>query len=321
MTSLEELKAYWLCKAVDIGLIGSVVASNKSLRSLEVQCRHCCDLWAHQSDSPPHEVSVMEPWVLGLKTNRTLERLTIDLSLYTAYECCLLIDAIAVNVSIVTVTVRNIADSGCIQAVYARIRDRKMQHRVVVEDHHVGLNDVKELPLFPEASVVTLSSWHFEQPTALCTAIQGLAACIHITALRLRFTYYDRDLYTPAAKYIAATVTLRDIELFCGACCPDWFTISLLVARLPDFGLPLEAEMATLHDVTRRNCRLVDLASRFMIGDDRDSSTKSALSLVSQHPKLLEAVAQKKGVSQTEVMSMIEESRPLPPFSDVRSCS
>ncbi|KAL1467196.1 hypothetical protein MTO96_042337 [Rhipicephalus appendiculatus] len=392
MTSLEQLTAYWLCKAVDLGLIGNVVASNKSLRTLEVRCRHCCELRAHQCDAPPHNVSVMEPWVTGLKMNRTLERLSVDLSLYTAYECCLFIDAIADNISIVTLTVQNIADNGCLRAVYSRIRDRKIQHRVFVEDHHVGLKDVKELVLFPEASVVTLSSRHFPHPASLCTAIEEMAACSHITALRLRFTYYNRSLYMAATNYISATVTVSDIEVYVNdmreagdspvptdyrliealalnrsirklklnlkhlsdRCCelitdsilqnrmlyevslealdePSCTTFlrclmpglassySLLVARLPDIHVALGADIGIVHDVTRRNSRLVELASRFVTQDHRDFCTESALPLVSEHPKLLETVAQKAGVTETEADTMIKHLLSLPTFSDVRS--
>ncbi|KAL3226760.1 hypothetical protein MRX96_004376 [Rhipicephalus microplus] len=45
---------------------------------------------------------------------------------------------------------------------------------------------------------------------------------------------------------------------------------SLLVARLPDYHGRLDDDMATLHDVTRRNSRLVDLAIRFVFDDDFD---------------------------------------------------
>ncbi|KAL1460444.1 hypothetical protein MTO96_043281 [Rhipicephalus appendiculatus] len=391
MTSLEELTARWLCKDVDIGFFGFVAASNKSLCSLEVRCRQCCDIWAHRSDKRPLEVSAIERCVSSLKTNRTLERLSVDLSLYTPYECSLFIDAIALNVSLESVTVRNIADNGCLQAAYSVIRDRKIQHRVIIEDHHVGLKDVQELSLYPEARAVTLSSLHFTEPSVLCTAIRVLAACSHVTSLRLRFGSYDDAIYCAAADYIAAVSTVNDIELYLNGVCEEtsairiarvnrlilalasnrnlhklkvhvqhlnakcckfiansilrnqmiyelslealdkrsctWFmrcllpgladNYSLLVATLPAFGLSLDAEMATLHDVTRRNSRLLDLASRFVTRDQRDSSTKSALSLVSEHPKLLETVVQKAGVTEIEAKSMIEHSMPLPSFSDV----
>ncbi|KAH7972142.1 hypothetical protein HPB52_007830 [Rhipicephalus sanguineus] len=391
MTSLVELTARWLCEAVDIGLFGSVVALSKSLRSLDVRYRQCCDRSAHQSHNRPLDVSVIEPWLSGLKTNRTLERLTVDLSLYTPDECSLFIDAIAVNGSIVTVTVRNIADNSCLQAVYATVRDRKIQRRVLVEDHHVGLKDVQELSLYPEARAVTLSSLHFPEPSVLCTAIRALAACRHVTSLRLRFSTYDDALYRAAADYVATASTVKDIELYLNGlreetgqnriarvdqligalasnrnlhklkvhverltttCCKYIADLilgnrmlyelslealdeqscamflrlllpglphnySLLVATLPAFRLSLDAQMATLHDVTRRNRRLVDLASRFVTRDHRDASTKSALSLVSEHPKLLETVAQKKGITESEAKSMIKHSMPLPSFSDI----
>ncbi|KAL1476838.1 hypothetical protein MTO96_036201 [Rhipicephalus appendiculatus] len=338
-------------------------------------------------------MSVIEPWLSGLKTNRTLERLTVDLSLYTPYECSLFIDAIAVNVSIATVTVRNIADNGCLQAVYAIIRDREIQQRVVIEDHHVGLKDVQELWLYPEASAITLSSLHFPEPTVLCTAIRVLSACRHVTSLRLRFRSYEEALYIAAADYIAAVSTLNDIELYLNGLCEErgenrvpgvhrliealasnrnlhklkvhvehlnatccklmadsilqnpmlyelslealsrkscssflWCLVrgladnySLLVARLPDFSVALDTDMITLHGITRRNSRLIDLASRFVTRDHRDSATKRALSLVYEHPKLLETVAKKAGVTKIKAKSLIKDSMPLPSFSEMES--
>ncbi|KAH7973085.1 hypothetical protein HPB52_021096 [Rhipicephalus sanguineus] len=262
---------------------------------------------------------------------------------------------------------------------------------VLIEDHHVGLKDVQQLSLYPEARAVTLSSLHFPEPSVLCTAIRVLAACRHVTSLRLRFSSYDDALYRAAADYIATASTVKDIELYLNGlreetgqnriarvdqligalasnrnlhklkvhverltitCCKYITDLilgsrmlyelslealdeqscamflrlllpglahnySLLVATLPAFRLSLDAQMATLHDVTRRNHRLVDLASRFVTRDHRDSSTKSALSLVSEHPKLLETVAQKKGITETEAKSMIKHSMPLPSFSDI----
>ncbi|KAL1472358.1 hypothetical protein MTO96_039389 [Rhipicephalus appendiculatus] len=95
---------------------------------------------------------------------------------------------------------------------------------------------------------------------------------------------------------------------------------SLLVARLPDFSLPLDAMMATLHDVTRRNSRLVDLAIRFVTRYHRDTYTRSALSQVSEHPKLLETVAQKAGVTEIEANVIIKHLLSLPLIRDLRSC-
>ncbi|KAL3226763.1 hypothetical protein MRX96_004379 [Rhipicephalus microplus] len=236
MTALEELTAYLLCKAVDIGHFGNVVGSNQSLRTLKVRFQHCCEFKAHKRDRLPQDRNVIKPWVSGLTANHTLERLSMDLSLFSHCECSSFMDAIAVNVSIISVTVHNIAFNGCLREVYSRIRHNKTHQRVVVEDHRVDFQDVEELNLFPEARAVTLSSWHFEHSGALCAAIDKLAVCSHVTSLRLRFHVYDSTLYTAVANYVSATVTVNDIK-------------RLLVARLPEFHGPLDDDMATLHDV------------------------------------------------------------------------
>ncbi|KAL1483181.1 hypothetical protein MTO96_050269, partial [Rhipicephalus appendiculatus] len=212
MTSLEELTVRWLCKAYDIGLCGCVLVWNN--RVLDVRCRPCCDQGAHQPQLRDMEVSLMESWVSGLKKNHTLRRLAIDLSVCTIKECCLFVGALA-DSSVEIVTVRNVADDGCIQALYATIRHHDLQRRVIFEDHHVDPVDAKVLRSYPESSVVTISSSHFLDMSSLCGAIGELALCRHITSLRLRFDRYDEALYN-AAAYVMTVVasTVRDMELY-----------------------------------------------------------------------------------------------------------
>ncbi|KAL1478973.1 hypothetical protein MTO96_015962 [Rhipicephalus appendiculatus] len=79
----------------------------------------------------------------------------------------------------------------------------------------------------------------------------------------------------------------------------------LLDVTLPDYGFLLGVELATLHDVTRRNRDLVELASRFVIQHHGDPYCESALHLVAEHPKLMETVA---CISKTLAKSMIKRA-------------
>ncbi|KAL1480167.1 hypothetical protein MTO96_034740 [Rhipicephalus appendiculatus] len=87
--------------------------------------------------------------------------------------------------------------------------------------------------------------------------------------------------------------------------------IELLDATLPDYGGLLEVEMATLHDVTRRNSGLVELASRFVIRHHGDPYGERALKLVAEHPKLAETVSRETLVSGTVAKFMIEHALEL----------
>lgn len=386
MTSLEELTVDWLCSVVDFELFGTVVGSSQSLRSLHVRCRRCCDEWVpHWPDSRPVVPGgLMERWVSGLKSNRNLQRLTVDLSLCTAEQCCSFMRAIAVNVSIETVTVRNVPGNGCLPEIYATIRECGVKRRVVVEDHHVDPSDVKGLRSLPEANAVTLSSLHFPDAPSLCAAFGDLTVCSHVTSLRMRFESYDEALYSAAADYLgAAASTVNDVELYAndlyGAndenrvrcphrliealasmrsvtklkvhvtrlsndCCqliadlvldsrilyqlslealdssscskflqcllPGLsLNYSLLAAALPDFE-DRHAELTVLHEATRRNWLVVDRASRFVIGD-HDPYCKSALRLVSDHPKLVETVARKAAVTEVAATVMVKDALQL----------
>ncbi|KAL1466736.1 hypothetical protein MTO96_026443 [Rhipicephalus appendiculatus] len=214
MTSLEELTARWLCKAADIGLFGRVLASKASLRVLDVRCRPCCDKGAHQPRLRAFGANVLESWYSGLQKNSHLQSVAVDLSLFTVDECCLFVEAVA-NSPVDTATVRNVADDGCLHALYATIRQYNLSRRVIVEDHHVGPADVKVLRLYPEASVVTVSSSHFPDTRSLYGAIKRLTGLTHITSLRLRFDSYDESLYCAAADVMAILApTVRDMELY-----------------------------------------------------------------------------------------------------------
>ncbi|KAH7944415.1 hypothetical protein HPB52_019261 [Rhipicephalus sanguineus] len=152
MTSLQELEARWLCRIADIGLFGRVLGSNASLRVLDVRCRPCCDQGAHQPHLLASEASVMASCVSDLKRHCYLRRLAVDPSLCTLEGCRLFIGAIA-NAPVDAVTVRNVADDGCLQALYATIRQHDLSRKVIVEDHHVGPADVKFVADF------VLDSW------------------------------------------------------------------------------------------------------------------------------------------------------------------
>ncbi|KAL1474802.1 hypothetical protein MTO96_020447 [Rhipicephalus appendiculatus] len=385
MTVLEELVARGLGRAGDIGLFGSVLVSNKSLRVLEVWGRPCCDQGAHQRHLRASEASVMESWISGLKRHYYLRRLAVDLSLWTLEECRLFISAIA-DAPIRKVTLRNIADDGCLQALYATLREHKISRRVIVEDPHVGPADVKVLRSHPEASAVTISSSHFQDLPSLRGAIHELTVCQHITSLRLRFDVYDEALYCATADVMAVLAsTVRDMELYAkdfhevedevhvacqnrlieavasnrsltrlklhveylnATCCqfvadcvlqsamlcelslealvssscatflrcllPELtHTYRLLDVTLPDYGVLLEVEMATLHDITRGNRGLIGLASRFVIQQHGDPYGASALRLVAEHPKLAETVARKASISKTLAKSMIKHALEL----------
>ncbi|KAL3207945.1 hypothetical protein MRX96_039369 [Rhipicephalus microplus] len=135
----------------------------------------------------------MEPWYSGLPKNYHLRMVAVDLSLCTAEECGLFVEAVA-RAPVRSVTVCNVADDGCLQALYDAIR----RHNVL-----------------RKASVVTLSSSHFPDVPALCGAIRGLAVCRHISSLRLRFDSYDESLYIATADVMAILApTVREIKLY-----------------------------------------------------------------------------------------------------------
>ncbi|KAH8036876.1 hypothetical protein HPB51_006145 [Rhipicephalus microplus] len=155
----------------------------------------------------------MEPWYSGLPKNYHLRMVAVDLSLCTAEECGLFVEAVA-RAPVRSVTVSNVADDGCLQALYDAIRRHNVLHKVTVEDVHLGPADVKVLPCYPETSVVTLSSSHFPDVPALCGAIRELAVCRHISSLRLRFDSYDESLYSATADVMAILgPTVREVKL------------------------------------------------------------------------------------------------------------
>ncbi|KAH7942820.1 hypothetical protein HPB52_001602 [Rhipicephalus sanguineus] len=201
MQKESPMRRLHLDATADIGLFGRVLGSNASLRVLDVRCRPCCDQGAHQPHLLASEASVMASWASGLKRHCYLRRLAVGLSLCPLEDCRLFIGAIA-NAPVDAVTVRNVADDGCLQALYATIRQHDPSRKVIVEDHHVGPADVKLLRSYPEASVVTISSSHFHDLPSLCGAIRELAV-------------YDEALYSATADVMLVLApTVRDMELY-----------------------------------------------------------------------------------------------------------
>ncbi|KAH7981475.1 hypothetical protein HPB49_024467 [Dermacentor silvarum] len=81
---------------------------------------------------------------------------------------------------------------------------------------------------------------------------------------------------------------------------------TLLRVELPDCE-EYEAEDIMVQDVTRRNCGLVALAARFVMGNE-DPFCACALERVSGHAKLVELVESEAGVETTEAIAMIKRA-------------
>ncbi|KAL1474804.1 hypothetical protein MTO96_020449 [Rhipicephalus appendiculatus] len=158
--------------------------------------------------------------------------------------------------------------------------------------------------------------------------IEAVASNRKLTRLKLHIEYLNATCCQFVADCVLQSTMLcqLSLEALVSSSCAMflWYLLPglmhnyrLLDVTLPDYGVLLGVELPTLHDVTRRNRGLVELASRFVMQNHGDPYHgrcpygESALQLVAEHPKLAETIAQKACIPKTLAESMIKQALEL----------
>ncbi|KAL1422961.1 hypothetical protein MTO96_021554 [Rhipicephalus appendiculatus] len=337
MTTLKELYAQWPSTQELCAMFATMVFQSGYLRSVSLLLR---DMDDGTDDTPPSgvgEVPRLVSWPSVLQRNRVLRNLDLDASWCSTNHCVRLLNALAQNpASLRTLSLRNLADDGCLQAVCETIRKRGLGRRVCIKDHKVDFGDTSVLPLYPEVTAVTVSSqFLMEDVSVLRNVFETLATCPHVTSLRLLLNSCNSTTFESFATYIKGVVQsamfesqhnqappvlednvirrpLQNVrrvrhseqptpftncpsstsvprELFPRRLVPPFRrNYSLLLLEVPVCLKP-DPDMFGAQDVVRRNCGLVERATRFVMGK-HDRYGASALEFVSEHPKLVENV-------------------------------
>ncbi|KAL1474801.1 hypothetical protein MTO96_020446 [Rhipicephalus appendiculatus] len=153
--------------------------------------------------------------------------------------------------------------------------------------------------------------------------IEAVASNRKLTRLKLYIEYLNATCCQFVADCVLQSPILCELSLealvssscamFLWCLLPELMhNYRLLDVTLPEYGFLLGVEMATLHDVTRRNRGLVELASRFVIHHHADPYgapyCERTLQLVAEHPKLAETIAQKACIPKTLAKYLIKHA-------------
>ncbi|KAH7938022.1 hypothetical protein HPB49_019268 [Dermacentor silvarum] len=277
MTSLEELVAdVDLYNVQDKSVFAEIVARNKTLRALSIIWPRSCIVKSilHNLQHPVGNAGTrIVPWLLALPRNTSLSSLTIDLLGFTEYECFAFFRALAYNTSLRRVTVRHLPARGALKHICRTIRDSCMAEKVVIKDIRVTYDNIAVLPECPEVTSVTVSSLHlfdwdhfyraFTDVLVACRTLKKLHVCVHSY-------FFDHDLQTAMAAYIAGATALRHFELHVYVDAHEREMEDVYVSEAPDSPL---VNALSVHP------SLVKIAVRELRLNERDSRSLAEASL------------------------------------------
>ncbi|KAH7951422.1 hypothetical protein HPB52_008945 [Rhipicephalus sanguineus] len=193
-------------------LVAELLSENRSLKNFHmVQC----SLYTSRRNPEPDGVSGgICPWMVALGKNRTLERLTMELSCFNVEECKSLFKVLASNKSLKNIAVERVRPTDeaelCRLLLESGVWERFFFARPhLVEDPAVTLTECKEL------SGVTINTDTPRGLDSLHTALRLLPSCSHVTSLTLdlRRQCMNGDVISLMAQYFTSTTVLRNLKV------------------------------------------------------------------------------------------------------------
>ncbi|KAH7973009.1 hypothetical protein HPB52_020284 [Rhipicephalus sanguineus] len=212
-TTISEVKLIGFNLGVkNSHLVAKLLSENRSLRNF-----HMVKSSLYGSGRIPETDGVsgrIRPWIVALGKNRTLERLTMELSCFNLKECKSLFKVLASNKSLKNITVERVRPTDeaeiCRLLLETGVRERFFLSRPhVVEDPVVTLTECKEL------SGVTINTDTPRGLDSLHTALCLLPSCSHVTSLTLHLQRLclNSDVISLMAQYFKSTTVLRDFQV------------------------------------------------------------------------------------------------------------
>ncbi|KAH7943160.1 hypothetical protein HPB52_005949 [Rhipicephalus sanguineus] len=391
-TTLEELTWQISTANHSYAPVLAALARSRSLRSLTFLPGGRDN---YENGPLPRENASQPSWISALKENTTLEKLDLDVSWSYIADCCLLLEALAEDKGLQSVTLRNFPNDAGSQEVLRAMRERGLDQKVRVECYPVFLGDHLTLPACNRVtSIVVRPDYLTPVDSSLRNAFHLITTSHHITSVYVFLDFFHEATFTLLATYISESPTIKQIELkllFCDleesfvangeaalrsitnlfmalssnegitsmllylginvadehcqllADAPsnnrqlhelsvvsmgEFNTAVFLDRLLPGLELnynllilnfPFSSEpngrMCEAQELVRRNCSLVDRATRFVMGD-RSWYCACAFERVSEEPVLLNNV-RRKGTASEEAEDMIRRARMLVRFMNV----
>nr|XP_054933860.1 uncharacterized protein LOC129387982 [Dermacentor andersoni] len=403
MTTLEDLFVEGQAASQDCALFLEVVAHSPSLRSVSLLLDISDEDFV--TPQPVESVDALDfpTWVSALQENSTLEHLELYLTWSTSEDCCLLLEALANNHPLQSLTLQSVPSDGGLQEVCRIIRDCGLDARVCIKDYAVHPRDVPTVSACHVVTSVMVNSFYFLQDVAaLSNVFNVIATCPHITSVRVFLHFFDNDTFASLAAYITGSISIKEVRLIIeiydsgyegdeihheddeslpqslsnlcealssndsishiyldstielrdkdsqmladavlnnrqlyelilpavrGSSVPVFLgrllsrlaeNYNLLYLEIP-FCLQHSDKMCAAQDVARRNCGLVQRATRFVMGD-RGPECARPFELLSEQPVLIESVLREvTGTKKYEAVAMVKKARQVLRHADLHT--
>ncbi|KAL3236837.1 hypothetical protein MRX96_022093 [Rhipicephalus microplus] len=190
-------------------LVALLLSTNQSLKDFHmVRCRLYTDAY-------PHRSVIFRPWLEAFRKNKTLEKLTMELSCFSLEQCRSLFEALKFNTSLKNITVELIQRFSAAEISRAMratgVRERFfLSSPSYVTDPGVELMECKDL------SNIAVNASAFTNSDSFRTTLRVLPSCAHVTSLSLTVweEFFDWNVMNGLiSQYIAATTVLRELSL------------------------------------------------------------------------------------------------------------
>ncbi|KAH7943679.1 hypothetical protein HPB52_009884 [Rhipicephalus sanguineus] len=209
-TTLSEVKLVgFTMDDHNSGLVALLLRKNQSLRKFRmVKCSLYSDGY------PPKSVNT-HFWPAAVRENKTLEKLTMELSCFNLEQCRSLFEALKYNTTLKNITVERIRPEDAVEICRA-MRETGVRERFflgnpfTVQDPGATLTECRDL------SSLDIDSRVLSEFDRFRTALRLLPSCAHVTSLSLveREELFGNNVTNGLiAQYIAGTTVLRELTL------------------------------------------------------------------------------------------------------------
>ncbi|KAL3227224.1 hypothetical protein MRX96_024191 [Rhipicephalus microplus] len=323
-TTLSEVRLENFKKNEDNScLVALLFSINQSLKDFHmVRCSLYTDAY------PPRSV-IVYPWLAAFRNNKTLEKLTMELSCFSLEQCRSLFEALKFNASLKNITVERIEPLSAAEISRA-MRDTGVRERFFFSSPCYVENPCVELMECKDLSNVAIDASVFTNSDSFRTMLRVLPSCTHVTSLSItvREELFDWNAMNALiSQYIAATTVLNELSLTIFREIRDHvnhnesvllstnFSSNYTILGLNEYIHQVgHRDLFILDDVVHRNVSLVARAAHFVTGT-RHRYLAAAVELVHFNPGLVESVRKLSSIDEDEARSRIKNS--LKSFSEL----
>ncbi|KAH8030613.1 hypothetical protein HPB51_010547 [Rhipicephalus microplus] len=209
-TTLSEVKLENFKKNEDNScLVALLFSKNQSLRDFHMV------KGSLYTDAYPPKSALFYPWLAAFRKNKTLEKLTMELSCFSLEQCRSLFEALKFNASLKNITVERIQPLSAAEISRA-MRDTGVRECFFFSSPCYVENPCVELMGCKDLSNVAIHASVFTNSDSFRTTLHVLPSCTHVTSLSITVweELFDWNAMNALiSQYIAATTVLKELSL------------------------------------------------------------------------------------------------------------